>query len=89
MFLDNIRRKKVDNAEYFNRLVHYIHANPVLHGFVKEIHEWKFSSYHALVSHKHTQLRREDVLKGFGGRDQYLKFHEIPLDKRIVLEFDF
>jgi putative transposase len=89
LFLDNIKRKKVDNAAYFNRLVHYIHANPVLHGFVRDMHEWKYSSYHALFSNKFTYLKREELLHRFGGRDQYLRFHEMPLDKRIVLEFEF
>jgi putative transposase len=89
LFLDNIKRKRVNDDVYFTRLIHYIHANPVLHGFVNKMEDWKFSSYESFLSNKNTQLKRDEVLKWFGGRDEYLKCHSQKIEKRVVLDFDF
>ncbi len=75
LFLDNINRKKVEDESYFTQLIHYIHYNPVHHGFVKDLEDWKHSSYHAFLSERITQLKREKVLQWFGGKVDFEKFH--------------
>jgi putative transposase len=45
LFLPNFERKLIDNNEYFKRLIHYIHFNPVHHGFVRDLRDWKYSSF--------------------------------------------
>lgn len=75
LFLANIRRKKVEDENYFTKLIHYIHYNPVHHGFVRKLDDWKFSSYHSLISTKATQMKREYVLEWFGGLEDFKKFH--------------
>jgi putative transposase len=75
LFLDNINRKKVEDESYFTHLIHYIHHNPVHHGFVRKLEDWKHSSYHSLLSEKATRLKRKAVLEWFGGQDDFKKFH--------------
>ncbi len=89
LFLDNVKRKRVNDDAYFTSLILYIHANPVLHGFVKNMNDWKFSSYESILSTKNTHLKRDEVLNWFGGREEYLKCHEQKIEKRMALEFDF
>jgi REP element-mobilizing transposase RayT len=76
LFLDNIQRKKIENENYFTHLIHYIHYNPVHHGFVRDLDDWKYSSYHAFLSEKKTKVERENVLQWFGGKDDFEKFHQ-------------
>ena len=45
LFLNAIKRKKVTDEKYLMKVLHYIHNNPVNHGFVNKIDEWKHSSY--------------------------------------------
>ncbi|MBK7873635.1 MAG: hypothetical protein IPJ74_24700 [Saprospiraceae bacterium] len=59
--------------------VNYIHQNPVHHGFCQYMEEWTFSSYHAFLSAKQTQLRRKEVIEWFGGEDQFWLLHRNDL----------
>jgi putative transposase len=87
LFMPNFKRKLVETEEYFTQLVHYIHANPIHHGFVKEMWAWEYSSYHAFLSQKQTNLKREEVLGWFGNVESFVKFHrEMPL--KSIFEFD-
>ena len=87
LFMPNFKRKLVETEEYFTQLVYYIHANPVHHGFVKDLSAWAYSSYHAFLSRKQTNLRRDEVLNWFGNVDSFKAFHEgTPLGGK--LDFD-
>lgn len=76
LFLDNIRRKLVEDDIYYIQLINYIHQNPAHHGFVDKASEWPLSSYHLFLSHKETRLEREKVLDWFGGRKAFVEFHK-------------
>lgn len=86
LFLDNIKRKKIDSDAYFSSLVYYIHHNPVHHGFTNKIEDWPFSSYNSIVSNKQSYLNREETLKWFGDRSLYLDFHKKPFQDKKVLQ---
>lgn len=89
VFQTNLKRKKVENNEYFNTLIHYIHANPVHHGFAKNVYDWKYSSYHAFLSEKQTKLEKQKVLDWFGGINEFVKFHQQFNTSQIILEMEF
>jgi REP element-mobilizing transposase RayT len=76
LFLDYIKRKKVNKDTYFGELIRYIHLNPVRHGFCKSPFEWKYSSIHAFASSKKTLIRRDEVLEWFGNIKEFEKFHQ-------------
>jgi putative transposase len=75
---NTFNRKEIDNIGYFINLIHYIHYNPVQHGFVKKPNEWNYSSYHAIVSNKQTLVKKSAVLKAFGSLPEFLNAHEQP-----------
>lgn len=75
LFLDNINRKPVTNKAYYNRLITYIHQNPVHHGFVEDPADWPFSSFRIMLSRISTRLERQRVLDWFGGKKSFLAFH--------------
>jgi REP element-mobilizing transposase RayT len=77
-------RIEVTTEAYLYRLVTYIHQNPRRHGFVADFREWPYSSYHALLSEKATQLKREDVLAWFGGRDRLVAVHDQPFPEGLL-----
>ncbi|WP_245825633.1 hypothetical protein [Sediminibacterium ginsengisoli] len=82
LFMPNFKTNDIENDLSFCALVHYIHANPVHHGFVKDISDWKFSSFHALCSDKPTKLERNYVLDIFGNKQAFLNYHSRPIDRK-------
>ena len=89
LFIPNVKKKPIENSAYFTKVIHYIHANPVYHGFVKDIEDWPHSYYHSLLSAKETKLKREDVLAWFYGKEEFIKFHRQLVDPKIKLEMDY
>ncbi len=63
-----------DNVQFF-RVVAYIHRNPEKHGFVADFRDWKYSSYHTILSDKPTKEMREMVDNWFGGRELFELHH--------------
>jgi len=66
----------VEDKNYFNTLVMYIHNNPKRHGFVDDFKEWTFTSYHEILSDEPTFLQRNEVLQWFGGKEAFIQLHE-------------
>ncbi|MDX1670963.1 MAG: hypothetical protein R3211_01375 [Balneolaceae bacterium] len=75
LFTKSLIRIPVKHQIYYNRLVYYIHLNPVHHGFVENPSQWPYSSYQIILSRKSTDLDREEVLKWFGGLETFQKIH--------------
>lgn len=84
LFLDFIKRKQVKNEKYFTKLIHYIHYNPVHHGFCKDLNSWQYTSFHSFLDNRVTKLEREYVLEWFGGEKEYIEFHKLTPDPRLV-----
>ena len=79
LFIDIMRRVEVLDDSQFGATVFYIHKNAVHHGYVDNIADWKWSSYHSILSTAPTHLRRNEILDWFGSISQFLKFHEQPI----------
>ena len=82
LFMQNMKREVVNDDGGFCKVVHYIHANPVHHQFVKGIDQWPHSSYKIFLSKAPTKLDREYVLQVFGGLDWFIKYHQQPIDPK-------
>jgi len=64
LFLDYLKRKRVDDEKYLTKLLHYIHNNPVNHGFVEDISEWKYSSYHSYINwDRESKIKRTEMMQ--------------------------
>jgi putative transposase len=89
LFLNFLKRKSVETNDYFTALIHYIHLNPVNHGFCRTPLDWTHSSYFAYLSEKTTRLPREETLAWFGDRKGYIEFHNMPLNNNRFSEIEF
>ncbi len=69
-------RVAITSDRQFWNVIAYIHQNPQKHKFVKDFRDWKYSSYGIILSGKHTNLKRSEVLEWFGGKQGYLELHE-------------
>ena len=81
------RRKLVTSNSYFSQLIYYIHTNAQKHGLVKDFRDYKYSSFWSYVSEALTKLPREDVIKWYGSKDEYLKFHQQNVNFSIIKNF--
>ncbi len=88
LFLEDYGRKIVEDDIYFRKLIHYVHYNPVHHGFVKDLRDWKYSSFEAFSSQKTTKLARKQVIEWFGDIDKFYEFHKQQIDKQMVLDLE-
>jgi putative transposase len=83
LFEGRFGRIEVPCHNYFANLVAYIHRNPQKHGFVRDFREYPYSSYAGMLTDKRTRLRRDEVLKWFGGQSRFLSSHEIMTSQPI------
>ena len=92
LFEEPFDRILVDNEDYLNNLIEYIHKNPVKHGFTEDFTSYPYSSYESYLSERPTRLPREQVLEGFGDREKYKGFHAQTWDwreiERYIIEWD-
>jgi hypothetical protein len=52
----------------------------VVAGLVKNMEDYKYSSYASYLSKKESTLNRQEVLDWFGGLDGFINDHKIMLD---------
>jgi REP-associated tyrosine transposase len=75
-----MKTEYVEGHDAFKRVVHYIHRNPVHHGFVTKIDMWKHSSYSLFLDDQQTFIDRDYVLNVFGGTEKFLEYHSKPIE---------
>lgn len=76
LFNDSFKRKKVMERDYLFKLIHYIHYNPVHHKFVKNIEDWDYSSYKAIVKNSDSRISRNKVIELFDDLDNFIFYHQ-------------
>lgn len=77
LFQRPYKRKQIANDAHFSYLVYYIHANPQLHTPNIDFKTYKWSSYQTMLSLSDTKIARDEVLQWFGGRDNFIEFHDV------------
>ncbi|HCK66653.1 MAG TPA: hypothetical protein DHW49_10355 [Anaerolineae bacterium] len=75
LFEHPFERVPITSDRQFWNVIAYIHQNPQKHKFVKDFRDWKYSSYEVILSEKHTSLKRDEVLKWFGNKQEYINLH--------------
>jgi len=88
LFIDYTRRPLAETDPSFGNLVHYIHTNPVHHGYIRHLELWHYSSYKAIISNTPARLLRNELLNWFGGREQFINFHKREFKSNDFFEFD-
>lgn len=77
LFEKNFRRKVVTSENYFQKLIFYIHNNPVHHKFSQHIVEYPWTSYGTVISTKKTKLQRDKVIEAFGDLENFKYYHTV------------
>ena len=84
LFIPNFSRKFVDSDGYLKTLIHYIHVNPVHHGFVYDFAKWKHSSYLTFISMLPTEVKLYEVITMFGGKEDFIAYHQRDIDINMI-----
>lgn len=85
LFQKRFKRIKVNDNEKLLKLTHYIHHNPIHHGYAKKYENWRYSSYRAYLSDGATSVEKEAILKLFDedhekAKTGFFHFHQINRD---------
>lgn len=81
LFLNAIKRKKISDEKYLLKVLHYIHNNPVNHGFVNEIDQWKHSSYNSYLNlEKDSKLNRTEIMQYFDSLEIFRNYHQSNIE---------
>lgn len=75
LFIKNFKRKEIDNPQYLQQVILYIHLNPVKHGFVQRGLDWTHSSYTSFY-----QEQSALAWHLFGDENNYLSAHQAKED---------
>lgn len=75
LFMKNFKRNIVEDQTYLNKLVHYIHYNPVEAGLSASPADWKYSSYNSILSNSKTLLLRNEVIGWFDDLENFKYIH--------------
>jgi len=75
LFEHPFERVCITTEKQFWNVLAYIHQNPQKHGFVKDFRDWKYSSYGLILSGKPAIINREEVMKWFGTKEDYVSLH--------------
>lgn len=73
LFYRTFKRVNVTNDNQFTNTLIYIHANAQKHGLVKHFDQYKWTSYHSLISEKPTKLLRNEIFDWFGNKEVFIK----------------
>jgi hypothetical protein len=87
LFEERFGRIPVTSTSYFETLIFYIHFNPQKHGFVTDFRDWDWSSYHILIGSNPTNLKRDEVLRLFGGIQGFEEFHCGMVNEKKLAQF--
>ncbi|MCW2121109.1 hypothetical protein [Flavobacterium sp. 7A] len=74
LFDKHFKRIRLDDEKHLKSLVMYVHLNPK-HHFDLDFQHYRFSSYQALICNKETKVEREEVLKMFAGKENFIFCH--------------
>lgn len=75
LFERPFRRKLIDKEDYFRNLVLYIHTNPIHHSIVKNVQDYRWSSYSSIISDKPSKIKREEVISWFQDKANFIACH--------------
>jgi REP element-mobilizing transposase RayT len=83
LFKPNMQSRLIENETDFCSTAHYIHANPVHHGFVKNISDWNYSSFRKILENDTAWLSVKTVFEYFGNLHEFIKYHNQPINLKI------
>jgi len=80
LFTKKFRRKKVNTLNYLQRLVIYIHTNPVHHELTDDFINYEWNTYKKILSSRKSKLIKNDVIEWFGDKENFVYMHKSGFD---------
>jgi putative transposase len=81
LFESPFERKLVDDENYLMAMIYYCHGNAVHHGFVNDLREWEFSSYHSILANDSSLVTTTEIIKRFGSISCFEESHRLNISK--------
>lgn len=75
LFQNRYKSEPVDDDRYLLVVLRYIHQNPLRAGIVKNISNYKWSSYNDYLTTKDTIINKDHIRKYFPSIESYTEFH--------------
>jgi REP element-mobilizing transposase RayT len=82
LFQTPFKRVKVSDENYLRALVCYINTNAQKHQLVDDFKDWKWSSYHNLISNRESKLLKSELIDYFQDAGNLI-FHHHEFAKKI------
>jgi putative transposase len=79
LFIPSMKHRLITSESDFCKVVHYIHSNPVHHGFTKNMADWKHSSYNFILNGRKGWLDTDYTLANFGSMKSFREYHDQPI----------
>jgi len=76
LFERPFKRIEITNREYFKRCLIYIHQNPVKHGFIERIEDYRYCSFNYLFRDDVGKINKNTVLGFFENLDDLKNVHQ-------------
>ncbi|GHT77473.1 hypothetical protein AGMMS50262_18580 [Bacteroidia bacterium] len=83
LFRETFKRKEINNLQYLQNTVIYIHRNPLHHGFAEDFRDYRWSSYDRMLEDKVTKLKKREVFEWFEDKENYRYTHLADIDDDI------
>ncbi|MCS4305324.1 transposase [Chryseobacterium sp. BIGb0232] len=74
------KRKLITSDEYLINLIIYIHQNPEKYAVTDQFSKYNFSSYQSILSNSKTLLKRDEVIKLFDNKQNFILSHQKTID---------
>ena len=85
LFQEHMHREAITTDDYFRKAFIYIHTNPVHHGFVRNLKEYKWSSIHDYLNNQPKNMSMDLPLLMFDGIENII--HELERKNDLILGF--
>jgi len=82
--MEPFNRRTITTPEYYAKLIHYIHANPVHHGLCSKVEQWPYCSYSEFLKMEQSWLEVEEVIRWFGTVADFERFHQQPIERKFA-----
>ena len=89
LFQTPFKRVRVEDENYLRELACNINTNAQKHNLAKDFRDWKWSSYHNIISNKDTKLLKEEAISHFEDIDNFKYCHLEYASKIDSVDRDF
>jgi putative transposase len=79
LFQSPFRRVQITEEAHLQQAIVYVHANAQKHGIVKDFKEYRYTSYHDVMSDNSSMIAIPKVLQFFRGKEHFVKEHTIQV----------